>query len=88
MGFGAFLLRPRDPTIKAVERMETPGGKFDVGKWEPWFAWRPVHLYGTVRFAWLRRISKRYILCGRLPLKAEYTDSPAEFPPSYGLREG
>jgi hypothetical protein len=68
--------------------MQELRNKFDVGKWEAWFAWHPVHLYGTIRFAWLRRISKRQVLTGRRNLKIEYTDSPDEFPRGYGLREG
>lgn len=67
--------------------MDTQRGKFDVGIWQSWFAWRPVHLYGTARFAWLRRISKRHVLAGRNHLKAEYTDTPADFPHHYGSRK-
>jgi hypothetical protein len=66
--------------------METPNNKFDDGKWELWFAWYPVHLHGGVKFAWLRRISRRFVLAGPKHMRTEYTDTPSDFPPGYGLR--
>ena len=57
-----------------------------VGEWEPWFAWRPVRLYGEIRFAWLRPLSRRFVLAGPKHLCTEYTDLPGEFPPGFGLK--
>ena len=57
----------------------------DVGNWELLFAWRPVRLYGGVRLAWVRRVSRRYVLTGRKHLRTEYTDTPSDFPAGYGL---
>jgi hypothetical protein len=37
-------------------------GKFDGGQWETWFAGQPVRLIVLVKFAWLRRISRRQVL--------------------------
>jgi hypothetical protein len=60
-------------------------GKFDVGKWETWFAWRPVRLLGGARFAWLRRISRRHVITERNTLKRDYSDVPEDHPLGYGL---
>jgi hypothetical protein len=68
-------------------KMQNHRSEFDIGKWKAWFAWRPVHLYGTTRFAWLRTVSKRPVLGGQRHLKMEYTDSPSEFPAGHGLRD-
>ena len=59
--------------------METPINKFDVGKWEAWFAWHPAHLCGGAKFAWLRRISRRFMLTGPKHLRTEYTERPVIF---------
>jgi hypothetical protein len=58
-------------------------GKFDCGKWEPWFAWHPVRLIGPVKFAWLRRISRRYVLTEGRQLEMDYSDRPKEYPAEY-----
>jgi hypothetical protein len=58
----------------------------DITEWQPWFAWRPVRFYGELRFAWLRRISRRFVLAGSKPSHIEYTDRPGEFPRGFGLR--
>jgi hypothetical protein len=62
-------------------------GLHDVDEWEPWFAWRPVRLYGEIRFAWLRPVSRRFVLAGPKHLHTEYTDLPAEFPRGFGLKK-
>jgi hypothetical protein len=49
------------------------------GKWERWFAWHPVRLYMTSRFAWLTTIYRRCVTKGDVASR-DYTDSPEEFP--------
>ena len=60
-------------------------GTYEVGLWEPWFACHPVHLVGTARFAWLRRISRRYVFVKGV-FKTEYSDMPSMFPVAYGYK--
>ena len=55
-------------------------GLYDVGEWEPWFAWYPVRFYGEFRFAWMRPVSRRFVLTGRKHVHTEYTDRPGNFP--------
>jgi hypothetical protein len=70
-----------------MPRESTPRGKFDVGEWEAWFAWYPVHLFGTKRVAWLRRISRRPVLAEKCHLQYDYSDTPVEHPSGFGLRQ-
>jgi len=65
---------------KGRVRNPNAGNQFDVGEWEACFAWRPVRLYGTSKYAWLRKISRRPVLLGLYHLKMDYTDIPGEFP--------
>jgi hypothetical protein len=69
-----------------------PRGNFvrdvhNVSEWQPWFAWRPVRFYSEVRFAWLRRVSRRFVLTAPKHLHPEYTDRPGEFPRGFGLKK-
>jgi hypothetical protein len=50
-----------------------------VDPWHPWFAWRPVRLYMTGQFAWLRLVHRRTVTKAVGSI-CEYTDDPAEFP--------
>jgi hypothetical protein len=49
------------------------------GEWESWFAWHPVRLYMTSRFAWLTTIYRRCVKKGNIE-SCDYTDAPEEFP--------
>jgi hypothetical protein len=49
------------------------------GEWERWFAWRPVHLYMTSHFVWLKTIYRRCVTKGGVET-CDYTDTPGEFP--------
>lgn len=51
----------------------------EVAHWEAWFAWRPVRLYMTGQYAWLRPIYRR-TLVKTAGACCEYTDDPNEFP--------
>lgn len=46
--------------------------------WESWFAWRPVRLYMTGQFAWLRHIHRRNVSRSGIST-CDYTDRPDEF---------
>jgi hypothetical protein len=50
-----------------------------LGAWQPWFAWRPVRLYMTGGYVWLRRIHRRGVMKNGLSM-CDYTDRPEEFP--------
>ena len=60
--------------------------QINVGAWSGWFAWRPVRLFGTPHFAWLRTISRRPVRDERRGVRMEYSDWPSENPPGYGRR--
>jgi hypothetical protein len=49
------------------------------GEWERWFAWYPVRLYMTSRFAWLKTIYRRCVTKADMET-CDYTDAPDEFP--------
>jgi hypothetical protein len=69
-----------------VKSEKTSRGTYEVGVWEPWFACYPVHLFGTARIAWLRRISRRHVFVkGRFRL--EYSDTPSEFAVAYAHKD-
>jgi hypothetical protein len=52
---------------------------YEMGKWRPWFAWRPVCLYmEPSRYSWLRRIWRRSVDKNGLE-SWDYTDSPDNF---------
>lgn len=63
----------------AVSELEPGGAALQVDHWEPWFAWRPVKLYMTGRYAWLRPIWRRKVV-KTAGSNSEYTDDPGEFP--------
>jgi hypothetical protein len=46
-----------------------------------------VRLYGEIRFAWLRPVSRRFVLAGAKHLHTEYSDLPGEFPRGFGLKK-
>jgi hypothetical protein len=48
--------------------------------WESWFAWRPVRLYMSSRYAWLRPIHRRCVRKGVF-MSCDYTDDPDAYPP-------
>jgi hypothetical protein len=50
----------------------------DTG-WEPWYAWRPVKLYMSSRYAWLRVIYRRCLHKNGIEA-CDYTDTPDNFP--------
>jgi hypothetical protein len=54
-----------------------------MGEWERWFAWHPVRIYMTPRFAWLSTIYRRCVTKGFIE-SCDYTDAPDEFPPNNG----
>jgi hypothetical protein len=58
----------------------------NLEKWDKWFAWYPVQLLGTPRYAWLRSISRRYVSDEKNQVKPNYSDTPVEHPAGYGLR--
>lgn len=59
--------------------LEPGGAALQVDHWEPWFAWRPVKLYMTGHYAWLRSIYRRTVV-KTAGSNCEYTDDPGEFP--------
>jgi hypothetical protein len=63
----------------SVSQLEPGGAALQVDHWEPWFAWRPVKLYMTGHYAWLRRIYRRTVV-KTAGSNCEYTDDPQEFP--------
>lgn len=71
--------------MSSAEIPREPTAALHVDHWQPWFAWPPVRLYMTGKFAWLRRVYRR---CVTKPVGTvrEYTDSPAEFPDLVGLQ--
>jgi hypothetical protein len=71
---------PNAPFGESAACETNAGAHLDVGEWELCFAWHPVRLYGTGRFAWLRKISRRPVFIGSFRLKTDYTDSPSEVP--------
>jgi hypothetical protein len=50
----------------------------DTG-WERWYAWRPVKLYMSSRYAWLRQIYRRCLHKNGIET-CDYTDMPEKFP--------
>jgi hypothetical protein len=52
---------------------------FETEAWERWFAWRPVKLYMTPNYAWLRTIYRRCVTKNGLRMR-DYTDQPQEYP--------
>jgi hypothetical protein len=67
------------PSVELPD-VQLPNVQLDVGEWELCFAWHPVRLYGTGRFAWLRTISRRPVFIGSFRLKTDYSDTPSEVP--------
>lgn len=65
--------------MSAAELPHEPDAALQVRHWHPWFAWRPVRLYMTGRFAWLRRLYRRKVI-KPIGTVCEYTDDPEEFP--------
>jgi hypothetical protein len=65
--------------MSSAEFPQEPDAALRVQPWRPWFAWRPVRLYMTGQFAWLRLVHCRHVIkpAGWI---CEYTDNPAEFP--------
>lgn len=53
---------------------------FETGPWQPWFAWRPVRLFGTSRVVWGRRIFRRAVRRDFAPYLLDYSDTPSRFP--------
>jgi len=49
--------------------------------WERWYAWRPVKLYMSGRYAWLRVIYCRCLHKNGIET-CDYTDTPEDFPVS------
>ena len=47
--------------------------------WAAWFAWRPVKLYMTRRYCWLRTIHRRCVTKNGFQ-SCEYTDRPEDYP--------
>ena len=63
----------------SLNELEPGGAPLQVDRWKPWFAWRPVSLYMTGHYAWLRRIYRRSVVktAGET---MEYTDDVTAFP--------
>jgi len=55
----------------AIEASETA--------WEQWFAWYPVKLYMSTKYAWRRRIYRRCVTRAGFTSR-DYTDSPDQYP--------
>ena len=74
----------KDLPMSSAELPREPDAALRVQPWHPWFAWRPVRLYMTGQFAWLRQVYRRHVL---KPMGAtcEYTDDPREFPDLAGV---
>jgi hypothetical protein len=53
---------------------------FETGPWQPWFAWRPVRLFGTSRIAWGQNIFRRAVRRDYARPLMDYSDTPARFP--------
>lgn len=53
---------------------------FETGPWQPWFAWRPVRLFGTSRVVWGRRTFRRVVRRDFAPYLLDYSDTPSRFP--------
>ena len=87
---GSRYLEPLREIARTAKLLQSRDarGRYDVGNWELWFAWRPVRFYGCTRIAWLRTISRRIVLTGPKHFHREYTDTPTDFPAGYGLRKG
>jgi hypothetical protein len=64
-----------------VAQIEEPGEPihYQIGEWQSWYAWRPVKLYMTPRYAWLRPIFRRCVMKGAVEC-CDYTDRPDDFP--------
>ena len=65
--------------MSTAELPHEPTAALRVHRWQPWFAWRPVRLYMTGRFAWLTRVYRRCVV-KPVGTMCEYTDNPGEFP--------
>jgi hypothetical protein len=65
--------------MSSADLLQEPTTALRVDPWHPWFAWRPVRLYMTGRFAWLRQVHRRTVT-KPVGSSCEYTDDPAEFP--------
>lgn len=63
----------------SVNELEPGGAPLQVDHWKPWFAWRPVRLYMTGDFAWLRHIYWRNVV-KTAGGTVEYTDDIKAFP--------
>jgi hypothetical protein len=79
-------LRETDELREAVSRSrdETNGAPASPpvtidGDWEQWYAWYPVTLYMSGRYAWLRPIYRRCIHKNGVET-CDYTDAPDDFP--------
>jgi|GEM_PF-5658662 len=76
--FPARFLK-KEPPMSSAELPPEPSAALLVDLWQPWFAWRPVRLYMTGHFAWLRRVHRRCVI-KPVGSVCEYTDDPVEFP--------
>lgn len=65
--------------MSSIELPHEPTAALRVHRWRPWFAWRPVRLYMTGQFAWLRPLYRRRVIKPE-GAACEYTDDPDEFP--------
>lgn len=65
--------------MSSAELPHEPNAALRVHHWRPWFAWRPVRLYMTGQFAWLRPLYRRLVIKPE-GMVCEYTDDPDEFP--------
>jgi hypothetical protein len=54
-------------------------GSITQHPWASWFAWRPVKLYMTRRYCWLRTIHRRCVTKNGFQ-SCEYTDRPEDYP--------
>ena len=63
----------------SLSELEPDVTAIHVDAWKPWFAWRPVKLYMTRRFTWLRFIHRRTVL-KTAGGTCEYTDDTECFP--------
>ncbi len=65
--------------MSSADLPHEPTAALRVDPWHLWFAWRPVRLYMTGQFAWLRQIHRRYVI-RPVGTMCEYTDDPSTFP--------
>ena len=63
----------------AVDEAASSEVSLEVELWKPWFAWRPVRLYMTGDYAWLRYIYRRNVVKAAVGT-VEYTDDIKAFP--------